>query len=373
MSKRPAWVNPGKGAAHPWQPLQWDHVSQAQLIAFEAGLRGTPASPQAAQPDASEPCRMVAWETEQPAAGSQRTAPHQGQQQQQDHQPPGPCDIAQDSCAAVRNHAWASPRGTGQAATSRQEASRTSDSRPSCLPSAHHSTQGYTSQHRPRQSVRAGQSPSCQHFRAQRPMQRPSGDCPRRDSAVNQPTGDGSCPQTRAQGTSGRGKVQKDSKTTPGRVCMSLSSGRAGTSCSPDKSRHDKAVGPSKGQRQGPAGCRAHPSSAHGNAECAAQAHGSSQQRSQRKPGSPAGPTHMTNWVQWESHDDKVGENAKRVSFHLQLSVACLFAVPAQLMTVLTCPFTQSHQFCGPLAYSVFCQQMKGIYIGDFLCRLMWS
>lgn len=335
MSKRPAWVNPGKCAAQPWRPLEWDHVSQAQLIAFEAGLRRTPPSPQAAQPDASEPCRVVAWETEQSAAGSQQTAPHQGQQQQQDFQPPGTCDATQDSHAAVRKHAWAPPQGTGQAATSGREASSTFDGHPSCSPSAHHSTQGNTMQHKTRQPIGAGQSSPCQHFRAQRPMQRPSRDCPRHDSAVNQPTVAGSCLQSRAQGTSGRVEIRKDNRTSPDKLCMAPSSGGAGTSGSPGQSRPGKAVGASKGQRQGAAGYRAHLASPHGNAECAAQAHGSSQQRNQSKPGLPAGPTHMKNWVQWESHQDKVKDHAKRVNSQLQLSVACLCAVPAQLMTML--------------------------------------
>ncbi|KAL0055424.1 hypothetical protein WJX82_000300 [Trebouxia sp. C0006] len=36
-SIRPAWVQPCKCAPHPWRPLQWDHVNQLQLKAFESG------------------------------------------------------------------------------------------------------------------------------------------------------------------------------------------------------------------------------------------------------------------------------------------------------------------------------------------------
>ena len=39
LSTRPAWVQPVKCAAHPWRPLQWDHVNQNQLSAFEQDLR----------------------------------------------------------------------------------------------------------------------------------------------------------------------------------------------------------------------------------------------------------------------------------------------------------------------------------------------
>ena len=337
MSKRPAWVQPSKCAAHPWRPLQWDHVSQAQLIAFEAGLRGAPPSPRAADQQPSQPCRTVAWEKEeQLAAGSRQAAPHQGQQQQRQQQQQQQqhlelshklCDARQDSRAGMLGHAWATPAGI-----SRPEAARVSDSRRSCSPVVRHSTQGYAALHKPKQAGTAAPPSTCRHSHAQRPLQHPSREPLRHQSArKQQSSADGSCFRKTA-GASDRPDVQRDNKMSPHMACMSPSPARIGASFSPGKDSPNKAVvGPSKMQNEHAAGSLPQPVSARGNAQPAALAHGSSQQKRQQKRqhkrGLSASPAHMQNWARWESDLDKVRCFNLEVSPQTQ-SAQCL---PAQL------------------------------------------
>ena len=65
-SIRPAWVQPCKCAPHPWRPLQWDHVNQLQLKAFESGLREAGAAPQVSDRRVPEQCSRLAWQDQQP-------------------------------------------------------------------------------------------------------------------------------------------------------------------------------------------------------------------------------------------------------------------------------------------------------------------
>lgn len=260
---------------------------------------------------------MVAWEDgEQSAAGARQTPPYHGQQQQQDLLLPELWAATQDNCAAVHKHARAAHGDTDHAAISRHEAARAFDSHRSCSPTVHHSTQGYTAQHRPRQVNGAACSPTCQHACAPKPMQRPARDCLKHDSNVGQHIADGSCLHSRTQRTPDMTEVQKGNKTSRRKVCMSPSPERVSKPCTPGKPRPNQAAGGSKVQSSGAAGYRARSSSGHGNV---AQAQGSSQQGSQRKRGLSAGPTHMKNWVQWESHQDKV-RDMQKASFDFCLS-----------------------------------------------------
>ena len=313
ISKRPAWVQPGKCAAHPWRPLQWDHVSQAQLIAFEAGLRGTVPSPRAADQQSSQPCRTVAWENdEQLAAGPRQPVSHHRQQQQQRQQQQLQqqqeqlsdklCDARQDSRAGMHGHAWAAPAGT-----SKHDGARVCDSRHSCSLVARHSTQGYAVLHKPKQAGTAA-SPTCQHSNAQRPKQPPSTLAPGHQSAGReQSSTDSSCLLSNTKGASSRADVQRDNRLGSRMACMSPAPTRIGASSSPGQGSPSKAaVSPSKVQNQWAAGCSTQPVSAHGNAQPAALPRGSSQQKRQHKHGSSASPTRMQNWVRWESDQDKV-------------------------------------------------------------------
>ncbi len=65
-SIRPAWVQPCKCAPHPWRPLQWDHVNQLQLKAFESGLRGAGGATEVSDRRVPEQCSRLAWQDQQP-------------------------------------------------------------------------------------------------------------------------------------------------------------------------------------------------------------------------------------------------------------------------------------------------------------------
>lgn len=65
-SIRPAWVQPCKCAPHPWRPLQWDHVNQLQLKAFESGLREAGGATEFSDKRVPEQCSRLAWQDQQP-------------------------------------------------------------------------------------------------------------------------------------------------------------------------------------------------------------------------------------------------------------------------------------------------------------------
>lgn len=202
----------------------------------------------------------------------------------------------------MHGHAWATPAGI-----SKPEAARVSDSRRSCSPVVRHSTQGYAALHKPKQAGTAASPSTCQHSHAPGPMQNPSRESLRHQSARKQQSiANGSCSH-KTKGASDRPGVQRDNRMSPRMDCMSLRPGRIGASCSPGKSSPNKAVvGPSKVQNERAAGSSPQPVSAHGNAQPAAVAHVSSQQKRQHKRGLSASPTHMQNWVRWESDLVKV-------------------------------------------------------------------
>ena len=300
ISKRPAWVQPSKCAAHPWQPLQWDHVTQAQLIAFENGLRGTLPGPRATDQQPSQPCRMVAWENkEHPVAGSRQAAYHHQQQQQQQqhgqlshklsHNP------RQDSHAGLHALAGALPAGIPKTETARVSGSRCSSS-----PVVRHSTQGYAALHKPQQEGAAASPSTRQHS----PMQHPSRGSQKDQSARKQESSaDVSCSH-KSKGASDRPDVHRDTRMSPQMVCTPPRPGTTGASSSPGRSGPNKAlVFPSKVKSAHAGGCSPQPVSAHGNAQPAALDHASSQQKMQHKRGLSA---HMQNWVRWESDQDKV-------------------------------------------------------------------
>ena len=64
-SVRPVWVQPCKCAPHPWRPLQWDHVNQLQLKAFESGLRGAGGATEVSDRRVPERSIRLAWQDQQ--------------------------------------------------------------------------------------------------------------------------------------------------------------------------------------------------------------------------------------------------------------------------------------------------------------------
>ena len=103
ISMRPPWVQPCKSAPHPWRPLQWDHVSQIQLRAFESGLRGSNNCVQASSSKQPQQSCSNACQGQQPLAAQAR--PHAKRQIQR--QPMGPRQLAPEmphAIAAIGNH-----------------------------------------------------------------------------------------------------------------------------------------------------------------------------------------------------------------------------------------------------------------------------
>ena len=370
MSKRPVWVGPGKCAGHPWRPLQWDHVSKAQLLAFEAGLRGTPPSPRAADLQPSQAHRTVAWEDdEQVAGGSRQTASRLGhchqqlqqqqlqqeqqqqqkqlqqlkqQQLQQQQQQNGQlsrkqCGARPDWRADVHGPAWAT-----QAGKSMREAARVSPNSRSCSPVVQHSTQGHAALNTPKQTSKAVSRVTCQHSDGQQLMHQPCREVVRQQSAGKQQCKvDGSWSHSRSKGASSRPDSQKDNMMRPGMASMSPSP-RRGTSASPSKgSPNQAAVGSGKVQHRHAAGCTPQPVAARGHAQPAAVAHGGSQQKRQHKCGLSPSPTHMQNWVRWESDQDQVR--------YPRLLAPISSKLPAQLSVQLsrvTCMLCFAGMFC---------------------------
>lgn len=343
LSRRPAWVGPGKCAGHPWRPLQWDHVSQAQLIAFEAGLHGTPPSPEAADQQPSQARRTVAWEDdEQLAGGSRQTASrlglhhqqlqqqqqlrqkklqqqqlqkqqqlqqqqqqrqqHKVQQQQKGQLSHNQCDARQDWRAGVHGPAHAI-----QAGKSVREAAMVSPKSRSCSPVVQHSTQGYGALYSPKQASVAVSGATCQHSHGQQSMHQPCREAMRQQSAGKQRSKVvGSWSHSRTKEVSERLNHEEENRVQLGMASMSPSP-RRGASVSPSKGSPNQAtVGSGKVQHRHAAGCTPQPVAACGPAQPAALARGSSQQKRQHKRGLSPSPTHMQNWVRWESDQDQV-------------------------------------------------------------------
>ena len=99
---RPPWKQPCKCAPHPWRPLQWDHVSQNQLKAFETGLRGSDDCIQAGRQQTNQSCRD-ACQGQQPSAAQPKLHAYR----QMHSQPAGqgqPAPGVPHAIAAVKNH-----------------------------------------------------------------------------------------------------------------------------------------------------------------------------------------------------------------------------------------------------------------------------
>lgn len=80
-SVRPAWVQPCKCAPHPWRPLQWDHVNQLQLQAFESGLRGAGGAPEVSDRRVPEQCSRLTWQDQQPQTAQMNKSEGEAAQQ----------------------------------------------------------------------------------------------------------------------------------------------------------------------------------------------------------------------------------------------------------------------------------------------------
>ena len=268
LSKRPAWVQPGKCAGHPWRPLQWDHVSQAQLIAFEAGLRGShPNSVDSALVQhPCQPCSIVPWQEE-----GQSNSPPDRQQQL----PHALHSIAPDSCVAMHGSSCT----TGRAVTSQQ------------VPSRHE----HTAQRREAQPCKAAPAQVCQ-------------TPPCRDSIVRQTRGPVRCLSAPGQagaavttpaGTfkQGVGRGKKHQADTSASL---RKSGRSAGTC---KGSPDEVPRPGKARPESAAMCSPQPAARNLDSK-----HAGSQQLNQRKRSLSAAPKHMSNWVRWEACDEMVGQ-----------------------------------------------------------------
>lgn len=103
ISMRPPWRQPCKCAPHPWRPLQWDHVSQNQLKAFETGLRGSDDCIQASGRQQTHQSCRDACQSQQPSAAQAKLHAYR----QSQCQPVGqgqPAPGMPHAIAAVKNH-----------------------------------------------------------------------------------------------------------------------------------------------------------------------------------------------------------------------------------------------------------------------------
>ena len=169
------------------------------------------------------------------------------------------------------------------------------------------STTGYAALHKPQLAGTAASPSTYKHSHSQGPKQHPSRESLRHQSGRKQQcSAEDSCSHN-TKGASDGPDEQTDTRVSPHKGCTQPRPGKTGASPSPGKSSPNKVVvSPSKVQSKHAAGCPPQPISAHGNAQPAAPAHASRQQKRHHKHSSSASPTHMQNWVRWESDKDKV-------------------------------------------------------------------
>ena len=300
MRQRPAWVQSGKCAAHPWRPLQWDHVSQAQLNAFETGLRASQSSPSATalnqQP--SGQCRMVAWEDEeQSQARLRQAASHQGQKHQLSHRQ---LSTTPGSCAALREQPWTGRGQANHAVPSKYRAPLASSAHCTSLlqPAMQHSVQGYGAQHHERQPCKAAIFSPCQQTSDGSSAKESTRGLFRHDSAGRKHRAAATPYPSKAKGDTGRCGRNRGDKSSPCKAGTPPSPIQLGKSLDCCKVSPDRAGSPSKGHKEAVTESRTQNAALHHDGKQADQ-----EQKGQQKPSLSLSPTQMSNWIRWEACD----------------------------------------------------------------------
>ena len=297
MRQRPAWVRPGKCAAHPWPPLQWDHVSQAQLIAFEAGLRESQSSLSATalvqQP--SEQRRTVVWEDQD--GNLRQAASHRSQKSQQSHRQ---LSTAPGSSAALKEQSWTAQGQVGHDVPSKYRAPLASGAQRTSLlqPAMQHSLQGYGAQYQERQPCKAAPPSPCQQYSGKPSAQESIREPFRHESAGRKPRAAAMPSPSKAKEDTGRGGRHKEDRSSPCKAGTSSSPGQLGSSFGYISVSPDRAESPSKA----PKGVVTDSRPQHAGKQLCKQ------QKGQRKRSLSSSPTHMSNWVRWEACDEVVSQ-----------------------------------------------------------------
>ncbi len=334
---RPAWKQPCKCAAHPWRPLQWDHVNQNQLKAFESGLRGSEAY--CHTPDRKGPRQnsTIAWQDQQPVVQQLSQPGHrQRQHMAEKYQEETPRAVAAVHMGSVvQRQMPQSSLGSGH--TSDRAVSRPGQ-QASCLKGSYKSQSAHRHPH--------SQLPqaSCQHPSSVYATQRPSSasglacSSPLQNTSVaGQRGADGRGNQCKQRlersrtgrsspGTSSPGRVMKDRSPQSGRDGMrkSVSPGRQSPSWAAVSSKHQIDRLDVDVAQHGHFNTHGQHASRVGHTGHTVQ------------PGrsASASPTAMGNWIRWEADD-----NAHQVSNLQLLSIrASNFITVSSVLTKLVEP-----------------------------------
>lgn len=290
-SARPAWVQPCKCAPHPWRPLQWDHINQLQLKAFESGLREAGAAFEVSDRRMPEQSSRLAWQDQQLQTAQMNRSEGEAAQQPVAKSQPKPLPHAVDPVARhsrQRQHVQQEPISHEQIRLAGVHVQSVfQPGKPAaCLHVPLASQSGARQVHRP-----SGQA-SCQHTSAVYASPRPmSASCTPGRAPARQHSAEGkrsSCKATAGSSSHGNSKAREQlsrCRDSPAKV----GSG---------EKRQARGHNNGMAQHDGPCSGAQHASRVQ-----------SSGQADEPKRTASASPTVMKNWIRWE-----VSENDYEVS-----------------------------------------------------------